>query len=74
MDSYEVIGKPTIVDVIAGAKLAASKSEAKRLIAGGGVYLDGRTVTDPFEIIDLKQDAVLQVGKRRFVKLTKGAG
>ncbi|MDW8053970.1 MAG: tyrosine--tRNA ligase [Anaerolineae bacterium] len=57
----------TIVDAIMALGFASSRSEARRLIAGGGVTLDGRTVTDPFE--RPPAPAVLQVGKRRFARL-----
>jgi tyrosyl-tRNA synthetase len=73
METYTVVGSPTITDVIAAAKLAPSKSEAKRLIAGGGVSLDGRKVSDGFEVVaPADGGTVLQVGKRRFVRLVKG--
>jgi tyrosyl-tRNA synthetase len=59
--------------VIAAAKLAPSKNEARRLIAGGGVSLDGRKVSDPFEIVTpAPGGTVLQVGKRRFARLVAG--
>ncbi|MCX7940062.1 MAG: tyrosine--tRNA ligase [Thermoflexales bacterium] len=57
----------TIVDAIMALGFASSRSEARRLIAGGGVTLDGRPVTDPFERPTVP--AVLQVGKRRFARL-----
>jgi len=47
-----------------------STSEARRLIAQGGVKLDG----DPVGQLDLPRErllgAVLQAGKRRFVRLS----
>jgi tyrosyl-tRNA synthetase len=49
----------------------ASRSEARRLIAGGGVHLDGRPVTD----LDLDADdldgRVIRAGKRRFARLRR---
>jgi tyrosyl-tRNA synthetase len=52
--------------------LAGSKSEAKRLIDQGGVRLDGDLVTDPER--EFRRDEllgkVLQLGRRRFVRLT----
>jgi tyrosyl-tRNA synthetase len=74
MDTYRVSDGQSITDIIAAAKLAPSKSEAKRLIAGGGVSLDGRKVSDVFEVVaPADGGTVLQVGKRRFVRLVKGA-
>lgn len=67
MPEFAVNNGMTVVDVIVALKFAASKGEAKRLIAGGGVYLDGRTVGDPNAVPTPPQ--VLQVGKRRFAKL-----
>jgi len=58
--------------VIVAAKLAPSKNEARRLIAADGVSLDGRKVSDPVEVINPPDGGiVLQVGKRRFVRLVK---
>lgn len=71
MDTFAISGSRSIADVIVAARLAASKGEAKRLIAGGGVTLDGRRIADPFEAVPAlsAEGAVLQVGKRRFVRL-----
>jgi tyrosyl-tRNA synthetase len=55
--------------LIAGAGFAPSTSEARRLIAGGAVRLDGERVDD----VDVSRvrlaGATLQVGKRRFARL-----
>jgi len=53
------------------ANLAPSSSEANRLIDGGGVRVDGGVVSDK----GLKLNAgtyVVQVGKRRFARITLG--
>jgi tyrosyl-tRNA synthetase len=56
--------------LLTGALGVASTSEARRLIAQGGVRLDGAPVTD----LDVPRErlggAVIQVGKRRFARLT----
>jgi len=57
-----------IVDVLFQAGLCQSKSEARRLIKQGGVKLDGETVTGVDAIVK-SIDAVVQVGKRRFLRL-----
>jgi tyrosyl-tRNA synthetase len=57
--------------VLSGAGLAASNGQARRLIEQGGVRLEGEPVTDPdaeFVRGDLV-GRVLQVGRRRFVRL-----
>jgi tyrosyl-tRNA synthetase len=71
MPAFEVRDGMNIVDVIAALGFASSKGEARRLIAGSGVYLDGRTVSDPFETPQPNPEIVLQVGKRRFARLVK---
>jgi tyrosyl-tRNA synthetase len=56
--------------VLAELGLAASRSEARRLIAQQGVKVNGETVTvDEVGLADVR-GAVVQVGKRRFVRLT----
>ncbi len=49
--------------------LAASRAEARRLIAQGGVRLDGKTVGAEEVPAAEAAGALLQVGKRRFVRL-----
>lgn len=58
-----------IVDLIIGNDMAKSKSEARRLIEQGGVKVDGEKITDPNLILDLKEEKLLQVGKRKFLKV-----
>ena len=50
--------------------LASSTSDARRLIAQGGLRIDGEAVTDLDVPRDRLNGAVLQAGKRRFVRLT----
>ena len=51
--------------------LAPSTAEARRLILGGGVQIDSQKVSDPDLKLTLKlgQSFLLQVGKRKFLKL-----
>ncbi len=67
------IAAPTnILDVLVIARLASSRGEGKQLIAGGGVRIDDVTVTDIGTLIEPdKLPAVLQKGKRHFVRLIK---
>jgi tyrosyl-tRNA synthetase len=59
-----------IVDILDRLKMAGSRGEAKRLIKNGGVRLDGEQVSDVgMEVTPDMLPVVLQVGKRKFVKL-----
>ncbi|MCC7359322.1 MAG: tyrosine--tRNA ligase [Anaerolineales bacterium] len=60
-------GAPLLVDFLSEHGLAASKSEARRLITQSGVRLDSQAVTDVAFRLDTAQ-AVIQVGKRKFVR------
>ncbi|MEI6478092.1 MAG: tyrosine--tRNA ligase [bacterium] len=62
-------GATAIVDLLVTTGLAPSRSEARRLIDGGGVRVNDRTITDTNEEIELTTGLVLQVGKRRFIRL-----
>lgn len=60
-----------VVDLLISLGLAASKGEARRLIEGGGVAIDGEKVIDSdlelaFEEVDNK---VIRKGKKTFIKV-----
>ncbi|MGZ5294452.1 MAG: tyrosine--tRNA ligase [Actinomycetota bacterium] len=64
-------GKVWLPKVLVGTGLAASNGEARRAVQQGGVRLDGVPLDDPeaeFEPEALR-GKVLQVGRRRFVRL-----
>ncbi len=56
----------TIIDLLFDANLATSRGEAKRLIEGKAVEIDGKTIEDPKQKVI---SGVLKVGKRRFLKI-----
>jgi len=60
----------SLVDLLVKAELASSKSAARRLIRQGGVRLDGERVSDIDLVVQPGDAAILQVGKRRFLRLT----
>ncbi|RMH02213.1 MAG: tyrosine--tRNA ligase [Planctomycetota bacterium] len=63
-------GERPLPALLKEAGLTASTSEARRLIAQGGVRIDGRAAADPNETVVLGAEAVLvQVGKRRVARL-----
>ncbi len=67
MPEYKMQAGATVLDVLMGAGLASSKSEARRLIDQNGVRLDGETLERSDDVFP--HPGVLQVGKRRFVRV-----
>lgn len=70
MPEVKIASRINIIEAIIEADMARSRSEARRLIEQGGVYLDGERVED----IDTSVDGgingqVLRVGRRRFARL-----
>ncbi|RPJ57109.1 MAG: tyrosine--tRNA ligase [Acidobacteria bacterium] len=61
----------SIADLIAHVQFAPSKSEARRLIKGGGVSINGNKVEDPTLTLDPRRDPelVLRVGKLKFGRI-----
>jgi tyrosyl-tRNA synthetase len=67
MPEHQLESGQTVLDVILAAKMAPSKTEARRLIDQKGVRLDGEVVERgdaPFP-----HPGVLQVGKRKFLRV-----
>jgi tyrosyl-tRNA synthetase len=64
---YEMETGQTVLDVILSAKLASSKSEARRLIDQKGVRLDGEVLERGD--VPFPHPGVLQVGKRKFLRV-----
>jgi tyrosyl-tRNA synthetase len=67
MPEYQLQSGQTVLDVILDAKLAATKSEARRLFDQRGVRLDGSTIERGD--MTFPHPGVLQVGKRKFLKV-----
>jgi tyrosyl-tRNA synthetase len=67
MSEYAMPAGASVMDVMLGSGLVSSKSEARRLIDQKGVRLDGETLERSDETFP--HPGVLQVGKRRFVRV-----
>jgi len=67
MPEYDLKIGQTLLDVILDAKMAASKSEARRLFDQKGVRLDGDTI-ERGDVV-FPHPGVLQVGKRKFLRV-----
>ena len=62
------VGLP-IANLVKEAGLCSSTSEAMRMVKQGAVKIDGEKIIDPKELILKNENFVLQVGKRKFVKV-----
>ena len=73
--SLAAVGFPAKLFYLLGTTpLCASSSEARRHIKGGAVKIDGEKASDPnltFEGPDKLVGKVLQIGKKKFVRLVK---
>lgn len=58
-----------ILDLLVMIKLSPSKSEARRQILQNGVRIDGKTETDWRKEVLIKKGMILQVGKRKFLRI-----
>jgi tyrosyl-tRNA synthetase len=59
-----------VVDILRRLGMVGSGAEAKRLMQQNGIRLNDALVTDPMAVVSLDMlPAVLQVGKRKFVRL-----
>ncbi len=60
-----------ITDLLQDAGLATSASAARRLISQGGVRIDGEKVEDFGVTVEPTEGMIVQVGKRRFIKIAR---
>ncbi len=65
-----VDGAVSLPRALAGLGLASSRGEARRLIAQSGVKVNGVVVTSEEVPLSALDGALVQVGKRRFVRLS----
>jgi tyrosyl-tRNA synthetase len=62
-------GAMRLTKMLVLAGLAESNSDARRLIAQGGVTVDGRRVNETNATVEVKDGLVLRVGRRRFARI-----
>jgi tyrosyl-tRNA synthetase len=60
-----------ILSLLTETKLADSRSDARRLIAGGGVSVNGSKIDSEKVDVVLASEIILKVGKRRFLRIRK---
>jgi tyrosyl-tRNA synthetase len=69
MESFQLSPGQTVVDVLVAAGLAATRSEARRLVEHKAVRLDDQVLEEVTHVLAPHGDAVLRAGKRKFVRL-----
>jgi tyrosyl-tRNA synthetase len=67
VEEYPLKNEKTLIDAMVNSGLVSSKSEARRMIEQKGVRLNSEIVQD---VETMVSKGVLQVGKRRVIKLT----
>ena len=70
MERLEFAAGDTVVDLLVRHRIAATRAEAKRLFAQGGVTLDDEKISDPQMPLHKGRTYVLKIGKRRFFRLS----
>lgn len=68
MPTFTIKQPTAIIDLLVEANLVPSRSEARRLITQSGVRLDDVTIENTEQVIPTRE-AVLRVGRRKFVRL-----
>ena len=58
-----------LTDAMVNAGFVPSKAEAKRMVKGNGVKVNGKVVSDVQLTLNPKENPVIQVGKNKFIKL-----
>src|SRR5512143_1273699 len=69
MEEVKLAQPMNLTDLLIFTQAARSKNEARRLIDQGGVKLDGEVISGATTLIEVSASKVLQVGKRKFVRL-----
>ena len=59
-----------ICDLLVSAGFATSRGEAKRMVTGNGVKINGEPVTDITTMVEVTGEPVIQFGKNKFKKVT----
>ena len=62
-------GKIWLIKLLVLSGMAKTNGEARRLIQGGGVYIDNERIDNDNYEVALPVDSIMKVGKRRFVRL-----
>jgi len=66
--SSEAFETPDIIKILVDADIVKSRGEVKRLIAQGAIEVNGQRINS--STVDIPDGSIIQVGKRRFLKIS----
>ncbi len=69
MPELRLLMPTSVLNILTNAGLAPTRSEVRRLVQQGGVKLDGERVDDSALVVAPTGEHILQVGRRKFVRL-----
>jgi tyrosyl-tRNA synthetase len=64
-------GEYRLTNILVDSGLCKTQGEAKRLIQGGGVSVDGERIETWDHVLNFEADTIIRAGKRRYLKLVK---
>jgi len=67
---YKLEEPNTILKILVDTKMVSSNGDGRRMMQQNAVKLDGKIKTEFFELIEEAKGQVLQVGKKKFVKIS----
>lgn len=67
--TFKILNPLRIGELLKELNAVTSGSEARRLIEAGAVSIDEVKITNPLEVITLKPDMLIKVGKHRFYRI-----
>jgi tyrosyl-tRNA synthetase len=71
MPEVRLLAPTAVLDILMNAGLAATRSEVRRLAQQGGIRLDGAPVDDAALVVAPGAEHILQIGRRKFVRLLR---
>ena len=71
MPEHEWTGEPevNVVDLLAQLNMVASKGEGRRMVQQGAGRINEAKITDIEQMVNIVSGMVIQVGKRKFIKI-----
>ena len=66
-------GRWSLVDLLTATRMAASRSEARRLIEQGSVQVDQSRITDPKATVEVREGSIIRARRRQYARVVVAA-